>query len=270
MSTAIEFSGVTKSFGVNAGKGSRRTILDGLSLKVEEGELVSIVGPSGIGKTTLLHLAAGLDQPDSGAIRIASTGETARVGMVFQQPRLLEWLTVEANLYLATDAAGVSREEALTALSDVHLEEYRHAFPLTLSGGQRQRVALARAIAIKPNVVMLDEPFSALDELSARKMRQLLQEIWLRRRFTGMMITHNTLEAALLSDQILVLEGRPAHIVETIRNLRPRPRSEEDPSIFELHRKISRLVLGAEASPNQDSVRSADVSLAASPRPGGC
>ncbi len=269
MSAAIEFSNISKSY-ATTDKRTRRTVLQDLSFSIEEGELLSIIGPSGIGKTTLLHLAVGLERPDSGSIRFGSASEKPRVGMVFQQPRLLEWLTVEENLYIATDAAGVDRSEALSALSDVHLEEYRRAYPLTLSGGQRQRVALARALAIRPNIVMLDEPFSALDELSARRMRLLLQEIWLRRRFTGMMITHNTLEAAFLSDEVLVLKGKPAQISERVRNQRPRPRAEEDASIFEMHRHLSRLITDEQTSDEAAQVLSTEDSTAALARPFGC
>jgi ABC-type nitrate/sulfonate/bicarbonate transport system ATPase subunit len=213
------------------------TVLQHFSLDVEEGELVAIVGASGIGKTTLLHLAAGLEFPDAGAVETVAGG-VPRLGMVFQQPRLFDWLTVIRNIDLAVEAAGGDRSRGRRLLEAVGLAAYAQAFPLSLSGGQRQRVALARAFAIDPEVVLLDEPFSALDDLTARRLRLLLQGLWISHRPTGLLVTHNTLEAAFLADRVVVLGGPPARILDIVKIGRARPRTVEEPAFFELHRRI--------------------------------
>jgi NitT/TauT family transport system ATP-binding protein len=161
--------------------------------------------------------------------------------VVFQQPRLLDWLSVQQNVTLALDAAGLDPadlDRAGTALESVGLTEYADSYPTVLSGGQRQRVAVARAFAVQPDLVLLDEPFSALDELTARKLRLLLQQLWMQRPRTGLLVTHNPLEAALLADRVIVLAGRPAHIAAEYRVGRERPRSPEDPHLFDLHSRI--------------------------------
>ncbi|MBS7813663.1 ABC transporter ATP-binding protein [Roseococcus pinisoli] len=235
----IVFSRVGKTY---PGIGARptETILRDFDLRIEAGELLALVGPSGIGKTTLLHMAAGLETSDTGAVQ---TGGDRRLGMVFQQPRLLNWLSVVRNVELAAEAAGVSPRRGLELLTEVGLDGYQAAFPLGLSGGQRQRVALARAFSIDPEIVLLDEPFSAVDALTARRLRLLLQDLWLENPPTGLLVTHNTQEAAFLADRVIVLGGRPARVVEEIKVDLPRPRSPEDPALFEIHRRImSRLI----------------------------
>jgi NitT/TauT family transport system ATP-binding protein len=214
------------------------TVLQHFSLDVGEGELVAIVGASGIGKTTLLHLAAGLELPDAGAVETVAAERIARLGMVFQQPRLFDWLTVSRNIDLAVDAAGGDRSRGRRLLEAVGLAAYAQAFPLSLSGGQRQRVALARAFAVDPEIVLLDEPFSALDELTARRLRLLLQDLLTGQAPSGLLVTHNTLEAAFLADRVVVLGGPPARILDIIKVSRARPRTTEDPLFFELHRRI--------------------------------
>lgn len=224
-------------------------VLRNFSLSVRPGELVAIVGRSGIGKTTLLHLAAGLEAPDAGHLHVgrhAGASAPPRLGMVFQQPRLFDWLTVEQNVALVTEAAGIERAAGTRLIGAVGLSDYFTAFPLALSGGQRQRVALARAFAIEPDVILLDEPISALDELTARRLRLLLQELWVRQSPTGLLVTHNMLEAAFLADRIIVLDGPPARIVQTISVDRPRPRISEEPRFFEIHRDILRTLEDAQ------------------------
>jgi ABC-type nitrate/sulfonate/bicarbonate transport system ATPase subunit len=213
-------------------------VLRHFSLQVAKGELVGIVGPSGIGKTTLLHLAAGLEIPDAGAVEVVGRTDRPRLGMVFQQPRLFEWRSVAKNIDIAADAAGVGRAFGRRLLAAVELSPYAHAYPLSLSGGQRQRVALARAFAIEPDIILLDEPFSALDELTARRLRLLLQDLWIEQSPTGLLVTHNTLEAAFLADRVLVLGGSPAQAVKVIEIGAPRPRRPEDPLFFDIHRDI--------------------------------
>lgn len=210
-------------------------MLRDFSLDIAKGELVALVGPSGIGKTTLLHLAAGLEGPDRGSVGFGED-DSGRFGMVFQQPRLLDWISVRANVDLVADAAG--RRRGREALQSVGLGDYEDAYPLSLSGGQRQRVALARAFAVLPDFLLLDEPFSALDELTARQLRLLLQDLWIKDAPTGLLVTHNMLEAAFLADRVIVLRGRPAQIAKIFEVDLPRPRSPEDPRLFALHKQI--------------------------------
>ncbi|QDY08006.1 ATP-binding cassette domain-containing protein [Micromonospora sp. HM134] len=235
MSIRISLDGVDKAF-TNRRTGERQQIFRDFSLTLAPDELVAVVGGSGTGKTTLMHLIAGLERPDAGTV---STGGTRpRLGMVFQQPRLLDWTSVETNVRLAATAAGVDPAEVAPILDAVGLTDYARSYPSVLSGGQRQRVAVARAFVVRPEVLLLDEPFSALDELTARRLRLLLQQLWLRTPRTGLLVTHNALEAAFLADRVVVLGGRPAEVVGEYRIDRPRPRSPEDPDLFDVHRRI--------------------------------
>ncbi|MFJ8686658.1 ABC transporter ATP-binding protein [Micromonospora wenchangensis] len=235
MSVRISLDGVDKAF-TNRRTGERQQIFRDFSLTLAPDELVAVVGGSGTGKTTLMHLIAGLERPDTGTV---STGGTRpRLGMVFQQPRLLDWTSVETNVRLAATAAGVGPAEVAPILDAVGLTDYARSYPSVLSGGQRQRVAVARAFVVRPEVLLLDEPFSALDELTARRLRLLLQQLWLRTPRTGLLVTHNALEAAFLADRVVVLGGRPAEVVGEYRIDRPRPRSPEDPDLFDVHRRI--------------------------------
>ncbi|WP_028936320.1 ABC transporter ATP-binding protein [Pseudonocardia spinosispora] len=235
----VRLDGIDKTF-VDARNGTPQRVLADFSLTVAEGELVAVVGASGTGKTTLLHLVAGLVTPDAGTVRTDRPSDSSdpRLGVVFQQPRLLDWLSVRENVTLALDAAGLDPAGADAALESVGLTEYGGSFPTVLSGGQRQRVAVARAFAVQPDLVLLDEPFSALDELTARKLRLILQDLWMLRPRTGLLVTHNPLEAALLADRVIVLAGRPARIAAEYRVDRDRPRSPEDPYLFDLHTQI--------------------------------
>jgi NitT/TauT family transport system ATP-binding protein len=242
MSTSLWFDHVDKSYVRPNGESER--VLEDFSLEIRPGELVAIVGSSGIGKSTLLHLAAGLEQPDAGRVELVGTPQLnkaprqPRLGMVFQQPRLFDWLTAADNIAVAVNAAGGDIAKAREMLSAVGLNRHAGSYPLSLSGGQRQRVALARAFAIEPDAVLLDEPFSALDELTARKLRLLLQELWLDFAPTGLLVTHNTLEAAFLADRVVVLAGKPARIERIIEIGQARPRQAENSFFFDLHRDI--------------------------------
>ena len=239
MSAAIELDGVRKAY--VRPDGAERVVLDGLSLRVAPGELVALVGPSGCGKTTILNATAGLEPVDAGTVAVGGrAGGTARLGVVFQQPRLLDWISARENVRLAARAAGRGDDRVDALLEAVGLADHADAFPTALSGGQRQRVAVARAFVVDPDVVLLDEPFSALDELTARRLRLLLQELWLDGGRTGLLVTHNPMEAALLADRILVLGGGggPAHVVQEHVVDLPRPRAPEDEALFALHRDV--------------------------------
>lgn len=238
MSRQIRFDRVSKTYTRRRG-GAVQAVLHDFDFEIRAGELVAFVGPSGVGKSTLLHLAAQLDTPDRGIVAIGRHGEDqGRLGMVFQQPRLLNWLTVRENIQLVLDGEAAAPERIRELLSVVELQDFGDAYPLTLSGGQRQRVALARAFAVRPEVLLLDEPFSALDELTGRRLRLLLQQLWQQNPPTGILVTHNMQEAAFLADRIVVLKGKPAMAVEVIEVDIPRPRSPEDDRIFQIHRQV--------------------------------
>ncbi|MEV5651088.1 ABC transporter ATP-binding protein [Nocardia sp. NPDC052254] len=236
MSAGIELSNISKSF--VSKKNHVQTVFEDFSLEVAPGELVSLVGASGTGKTTLLHLVAGLETADSGVVRVGANTAPVRTGMVFQQPRLLDWLSVTANIEIAAKSAGRGVAAVADIIDAVGLSDYAGAYPSVLSGGQRQRAAVARAFAVDPDIILFDEPFSALDELTGRKLRLLLQDLLIERSVTGLLVTHNALEAAFLSDRVVVLADRPARIVQDIRVTVPRPRSAEDAALFDLHRDI--------------------------------
>jgi ABC-type nitrate/sulfonate/bicarbonate transport system ATPase subunit len=254
MSSAIDISDLSKRYN-SSGSGTGRagqapaTIFDGLSMHVQAGELVALVGPSGCGKSTLLNLVAGLEAPTRGEIRFdrAAVEVDVVLSMVFQQPRLIDWLSVAKNIAIVFEREGVQpavgKEKALALLQKVGLRDHAASYPQILSGGQKQRVAIARAFAIRPDILLLDEPFSALDELTARRLRLLLQDLWQeeeQHRPTGILVTHNMLEAALLADRIYVMDGKPSKFAAIIDVDLPRPRDPDDPALFDVHRRIMR------------------------------
>jgi len=214
--------------------GGRLPVLDGVTFEVKEGEFVCLVGPSGCGKTTLLRLIAGLERPTGGRVRLDGV-EVDRprrpVGVVFQEPTLMAWRTVEENVALPLEVAGVPRErarrESRALLDLVGLSGFERAYPAQLSGGMAQRVALARALAHGPRLLLLDEPFGALDALTRERMAQELLRIWRASRKTALMVTHSVPEAVLLADRVLVLGPRPATIVAEVAVDLPRPRAVE-------------------------------------------
>jgi NitT/TauT family transport system ATP-binding protein len=198
-------------------------VLDDINIEVEKGSFVSIVGPSGCGKSTLLYLIAGLDQPDSGEIRVAGNivkkPGPDRV-VVFQEAGLFPWLTVLENvtygLKLKKMSTAQAREKAVEVLKMVHLSKYVDSYPHQLSGGMKQRVAIARALVMEPDILLMDEPFSALDEQTRMVLHKELLEIWRTTKVTIFFVTHNIREAVLLSEKIVVFSTRPGRIKETI------------------------------------------------------
>ncbi len=226
----------------------RLLVLDRIGFQVEEREFLSLVGPSGCGKTTLLKLIAGLEQPTAGEIHLA--GEKVEqpsrdVGFVFQEPTLMDWRTVEANVTLPLELNGGSkrkaRREARALLDLVRLTGFEDVHPAQLSGGMAQRVALARALVHDPRLLLLDEPFGALDALTRERMGRELLRIWQARRKTVVMVTHSVPEAVLLADRVLVLGPRPASIVAEVLVDLPRPRTEslrETPACSQIARQV--------------------------------
>lgn len=244
MSSDIQIHGLAKRFPAR-GIDAEKSVLEAVDLDICSGELVALVGPSGCGKSTLLNMIAGLDQPNHGRIEFNRAPDALNLSVVFQQPRLLDWLSVEENIGIVLEkhavAAPQRQQLANELLQKVELREHSRAYPQFLSGGQKQRVSIARAFAVQPDVLLLDEPFSALDELTARRLRTLLQSLWLeegRPRPTGVLVTHNMLEAAFLADRIAVMGGSPAGIREIIEVDVPRPRHPDDPKLFEVHRRV--------------------------------
>ncbi|BAS26986.1 ABC transporter ATP-binding protein [Limnochorda pilosa] len=227
--------------------GGRRAALDGLHLEAAPGELVCLLGPSGCGKTTFLRILNGLEQADGGAVRFLAP-RPPRIGHVFQDSRLLPWLTAEENVRFVLD---LPREEgrrvARAWLARVGLGDHGGAFPHQLSAGMQQRVAVARALAVDPDVLLLDEPFSALDELTACRLRAELARLWEERRPTVLFVTHDPAEAIYLADRVVILAGPPGRIVQEldVRRSLPRPRTPVDPRLAALAREAVRALEGA-------------------------
>ena len=206
--------------------------VDKISLTVNPGEIVSLIGPSGCGKTTLLRLMAGLEQPTEGGVRLDPPvqGDAGGIAFVFQQPSLLAWRTALQNVLLPLDLIGKGsqshrREIASELLRTVGLADAAKRFPSELSGGMRMRVSIARALVTDPHVLLLDEPFAALDDMLRNQLGQLLLELWERRRFTVVMVTHNIAESVLLSHRIAVM--RDGALATVLENPLPQPRNED-------------------------------------------
>ena len=237
----ISLRGIHKEFPRQ--NGGSMAVLRDVSLTVDAGEFCCVVGASGCGKSTILNILAGLLLPDAGQVLVDDATLDAsrlRIGYVFQKPRLLNWKSVGDNVAFALRAAGVSAAEAraLHYLALVRLDQFVDEFPLSLSGGMQQRVAIARALAIAPDLLLMDEPFSHLDEMTARTLRAELLRIWQQARTPVMFVTHNALEAVYLADKVLILSGRPATILKSVRVGLPRDREMEDPRLVQLQREI--------------------------------
>lgn len=219
-----KLSGIRKRYGEN-------TVLDNVDITIRKGEVVALVGPSGTGKTTVLRLLAGLESASGGRTEV--TGNTS---VVFQEPRLIQALRVWKNVLLDDALKPDARERALAALGDVGIEDKLDSWPVSLSGGQAQRVAVARALYRRPDLMLLDEPFSALDAFTRRSIQSLVLTLWAKYRFGVVIVTHDLDEALLLADRIVILsKGRICH--ETHVDL-PRERDVTSPEFNSLKRDL--------------------------------
>ena len=240
-SDALTFENVEKWFPTPEG---RLQVLAGLSLSAASRTFTALVGPSGCGKSTLLHIAAGLDSQYSGRV-ILPPGVTSRdLAYVFQAPRLLPWLTAGQNVSFVLEERGQSRQKAQAkareTLDMVGLTGFEDRFPGQLSGGMQQRVALARALATDPAVLLMDEPFGSLDEITARRLRAELLRLHEASPHTVLFVTHNVTEAAFLADRVVVMSARPGRIVTELPVELPHPREYDDPAVTEVAREIVR------------------------------
>jgi NitT/TauT family transport system ATP-binding protein len=229
-SPLISLKGVSKSF-----KDGQVLALDNLTLDIGPGEFVSIVGPSGCGKTTLLRLIDGLIAPDRGEVLVKGRPPipTQDIAMVFQSARLLPWRTVAGNIEFVLGLRGhtqqVRKSRALALLGAVGLREFAEAYPHELSGGMQQRVGLARALAVEPEVLLMDEPFAALDAMTRETLRGELLRLWDRRRMAVVFVTHDIDEAIILSQRIVVMRPRPGRMDGIVNVDLPEPRWQTDP-----------------------------------------
>lgn len=224
----IVLSKVRKVYGGAAGAVEAISSVD---LSLPEGQAVSIVGPSGCGKSTLMRLIAGLEAPSSGAITVdgrAVAGPLSDMSIVFQRDLLLDWRNVLDNVLLPAEIKGLngpqSRQRAGELLRQFGVGDFSRHFPWQLSGGMRQRVAIARSLLPSPSLILMDEPFSALDAMTRDKMNVLLQEVQSASRVTTLLITHSILEAVFVADRVVVMSGRPGRIIDDIAVEFPRPR----------------------------------------------
>jgi sulfonate transport system ATP-binding protein len=217
--------------------------LERISATVARGEIVAIIGGSGCGKSTLLRAIAGLDRASCGSIRIDDVRITApheRIGIIFQEPRLLPWLSVADNIGfgLAHLPAEARRDRVARALARVGLSDKATAWPRELSGGQAQRVAIARALVPQPEVLLLDEPFSALDAFTRRDLQDHLLDLWADTRLTLILVTHDVDEAVALADRVLVMQPRPGRLFAEFAIDIPRPRDRESPAFTAIRRRV--------------------------------
>ena len=229
---AIRLSGLRFDFAVG---GRRVEVLGGVDLDVDRRSIIALVGPNGCGKSTLLRVIAGLLAPAGGTVEVEGrpvTGPDPRVGLVFQEPRLLPWRSALTNVSFPLEVAGEAREPRESRARDllrlVGLAEWAGARPAELSGGMRQRLAIARALALQPSVLLLDEPFSALDALTRERFNVEILRLWERIGSTIVLVTHSIPEAVFLADRVVVLSPRPAGVTAEIPVDLPRPRRLAD------------------------------------------
>ncbi len=269
--SVVTVSGVNKVFDTSGG---RTKALEGIDLTIDTGEFVSLIGPSGCGKSTLLRLIGDLTAPTSGTITV--NGKPARqarldrdYGIVFQAPVLFDWRSVQANVALPLEVKGMprrERDERVRAMLElVELRDFARHYPYQLSGGMQQRVSIARALALQPSILLMDEPFGALDEMTRERMNSEVQRIWQQTGTTVVFVTHSIPEAVFLSSRVVVMSPRPGRIVRVIDVDLPRPRTDdtrETARYFELITEVRETLRGRRAGERADGVASAERTMA--------
>jgi len=244
----IKLSGISKDFRLNR-RETVRALCD-INLTIEAGEFVALLGPSGCGKSTILHLLAALEEPTAGSVSIHGKPPSElrarhQLGVAFQEHALLPWRSVYSNLELPFQAAGVSvdRERINYLIQLVGLRGFETAKPRQLSGGMRQRAAIARSLALKPQLLLLDEPFGALDAVTRRHLNHEMQRIWLEQKATTVLVTHSVEEAVFLADRVIVLTGRPGRIMREYKVPFARPHTLEDTRMEAFHQLCDELTM---------------------------
>lgn len=236
----IKIENLEKTF--NRNDGTILQVLGGISFNVAENEFVSLLGPSGSGKSTILNIISGL-LDFTGQVNIDGKIDKSKmkIGYVFQSPRLLNWKTVRENIKFVLECSNDLDKEMDNKIDKylqlVGLSQYENEFPLFLSGGMRARVGIARALSIEPDILLMDEPFSHLDEITAKKIRKELLGIWHKEKKTILFVTHNALEAAYLSDKIYVLSEKPSKVIGEVKVDLLRPRQSDDVSLFKIQKE---------------------------------
>jgi len=258
----LRVSGVSKDFRVG---NAQLRVLDSFNLSVGPGEFVTIVGASGCGKSTLLRLIAGLDTTFRGDVVLDDKPVTAPSldrGLVFQEPRLFPWLTVSQNVALGLLNAGLSRAAKQRAVQEhislVGLSGFQDAYPHQLSGGMAQRAAIARGLINRPGLLLLDEPFGALDALTRARLQDQLQRIWSGERITMLLVTHDVDEAVYLGDRVVVMAARPGRIAASFEIPHPRPRERASPALANLRGAVL-AALEATITPQTEQAGPAEV-----------
>lgn len=227
----VRLSGVSKVFS------NGTTALQNMTMDIRQGEFISLLGPSGCGKSTVLRIIAGLGDPSSGTIEWPTSGHDAsgkalpEISFVFQEPTLMPWATVFKNVWLPLRLKGISRQEAhdrvMEALEMVGLAKFADAYPRELSGGMKMRVSIARALVTRPKILLMDEPFAALDEITRFKLNNDLLHLWEKFGWTVVFVTHSVFESVYLSNRIVVMAARPGRVVNDMLVDAPYPREED-------------------------------------------